>query len=481
MPSPKKPINSFDFLSRIESSPEAKRQEELIKHEMSPERKVQDINIEDVKFNNKNTIFNSDDTEEDIAILAESIKTIGLLEPIIVSREGNKFLLLSGERRTRAYIYNKERKIPAFIFENKEDYEKVEILFQANLQARYMDSKKRFLAFEQLSKYYEVMNLSKGDADEKITKLLAVSKRTISRLRQLISNADQDDLRLLKENKIDFDEFKRRTMEYISAQQIQLEEKKQLLARSASPINYFDKHSGSAYCVGKDDNENKYCTLYSGAAAYMVGFHIPSLPYRNTREQAQVDLDILASSNGWDIYKGDFSEYKPKDIHTPENITVATDDISTDAKEVSEEFITASNESSDVTENTLVEENHSHSENNKPETTIASNDVNEEVASSNEERVEDIEIAESSEESKTDKSEKTITKETDKIIPNQISEFLATDLSGITVRGPLYIAPNGKPYIISNIKFGSSVGKGKYEIKCIAVEVILESIQRLDL
>lgn len=470
MPAPKKPNNSFDFLSQIQSSPEAKRQEELIKHETSTDHKVQDINIEDIIFNDKNTIFNSDDTEEDIAILADSIKTIGILEPIIVTREGNKFRLLSGERRTRAYIYNKERKIPAFVFENKEEYEQMEILYQANLQARFMDSKKRFLAFEQLSRYHEEQKLNKSDADDKITKLLAVSKRTVSRLRQLVKYADQEDLQLLKENKIDFDEFKRRTMEYISAQQQQLEEKKQLLVKSASPINYYDKHSGSAYCVGKDDNEDKYCTFFSSAVTYMTGFHIPSLPYRNTKEQAQVDLDILASNNGWSIYKGDFSEYKPKDLNTSRTIFDNTNVSDSTNEETSEEVTTTSNDVATSTTNVVIEKS-----------TPVTNDKNNEATISKE-QVANAEVAETRNSETNKQSVETVINKIDKVTPpKQISDFTATDLSGVTVRGPLYIAPNSKPYIISNIKFGPSVGKGKFEIKSVAVEVVLESIQRLDL
>src|SRR5271157_3504705 len=50
---------------------------------------------------------------EQLAELAESIRSEGLLQPIVVRRHGDKFQLIAGERRWRAFQLLKIRTIPA--------------------------------------------------------------------------------------------------------------------------------------------------------------------------------------------------------------------------------------------------------------------------------------------------------------------------------------------------------------------------------
>jgi len=54
---------------------------------------------------------------EQLAELAESIRAEGLLQPIVVRRAGDKFQLIAGERRWRAFQQLKLRTIPARVIE----------------------------------------------------------------------------------------------------------------------------------------------------------------------------------------------------------------------------------------------------------------------------------------------------------------------------------------------------------------------------
>jgi len=54
---------------------------------------------------------------EQLAELAESIRSEGLLQPIVVRRQGERFQLIAGERRWRAFQLLKIRSIPARIVE----------------------------------------------------------------------------------------------------------------------------------------------------------------------------------------------------------------------------------------------------------------------------------------------------------------------------------------------------------------------------
>jgi ParB family chromosome partitioning protein len=54
---------------------------------------------------------------EELAELAESIRSEGLLQPVVVRRQGEKFQLLAGERRWRAFQLLKIKAIPARLVE----------------------------------------------------------------------------------------------------------------------------------------------------------------------------------------------------------------------------------------------------------------------------------------------------------------------------------------------------------------------------
>ena len=56
-------------------------------------------------------------TPDQLGELAESIRSEGLLQPIVVRKQGEKFQLIAGERRWRAFQKLKIKTIPARIVE----------------------------------------------------------------------------------------------------------------------------------------------------------------------------------------------------------------------------------------------------------------------------------------------------------------------------------------------------------------------------
>ncbi|EES48425.1 ParB N-terminal domain-containing protein [Clostridium botulinum] len=63
--------------------------------------------------------------EDKIKPLAESIKTFGLINPISVLEDGDNYVLIAGEHRLLAYVYNEEITIPTII--HKRQYENIEL------------------------------------------------------------------------------------------------------------------------------------------------------------------------------------------------------------------------------------------------------------------------------------------------------------------------------------------------------------------
>lgn len=462
------------FFENLKNSEEIKAQQNSIKQEATGNKmKIEYINVSDIEFNEGNTIFNELDTEEDIKILADNIEEIGLLEPIWVVRDGIKYKLLSGERRTKAFRYRNWTTIPAFIGNNFDELKQTEILYHANLQTRYMDDKRRFLAFNQLMEVYKKFKtpgVRQKDIDAKLAKMLDVSTRSVERLRQLIKQSNPSDIELLKAGKIDYAEFKKRTVENVIKQQQEVEAQKRLLAKSiVSFNNYVDKRTNTVYSVIQD-SDGKYRSCFTNSVSYKLPFSLPTMPQRETKEDAQVDLDVFASNNGCVIYDGDFSEFQSKVVDTPLDKNSSNDEFK-DKSTQSEKHILSDEPNKPIVKKEDINED-SHSFKSPETVTVEKNEGLSKQSESDDSNDSVEEIIE--------ETQKTSLQDEHTLSP-EIADFIATDSqTGQTVRGSLYVS-GSKTFILSNIGFGSTIGKNKYNIIGIATEVIPSTIQRNDL
>lgn len=89
--------------------------------------------------------------DDSIKGLAQSIKRNGLLQPITVRKNGNKFELIAGERRYRACLYNKDKDIEAIILD-KDDDESAKLALIENLQREDLNSIEQALAMKKIMK-----------------------------------------------------------------------------------------------------------------------------------------------------------------------------------------------------------------------------------------------------------------------------------------------------------------------------------------
>jgi ParB family transcriptional regulator, chromosome partitioning protein len=120
------------------------------------------------------TKFNDDSLRE----LADNIKENGLIQPLVIHREGDKFVLVCGERRYRAMGLIPMETAPCFILEDKTPEELMAIQFSEN-QARedlhYIDQADSIFGYQKLT----------GASERKITASLGISKSEVHRCLQL--------------------------------------------------------------------------------------------------------------------------------------------------------------------------------------------------------------------------------------------------------------------------------------------------------
>jgi len=112
--------------------------------------------------------------DESLRELAENIKVNGLIQPLVIHREGDKFVLICGERRFRAMSLISMKEAPCFILENKTKEELMAIQFSEN-QARedlhYIDQADSIYGYQKLT----------GTSERKITAALGISKSEVHR------------------------------------------------------------------------------------------------------------------------------------------------------------------------------------------------------------------------------------------------------------------------------------------------------------
>ena len=102
--------------------------------EPRPGSSVQTIDLDHLEANRRQPRRRFDD--DGIEELARSIKESGILQPILVTRDGERFRILAGERRARAARLAGLSRVPVLIREGLEDRDHLLLALVENLQRR---------------------------------------------------------------------------------------------------------------------------------------------------------------------------------------------------------------------------------------------------------------------------------------------------------------------------------------------------------
>ena len=134
-------------------------------------------------------VFNQESLEE----LAESIKTYGIIQPIVVSKQDGYYSIVAGERRWRAAKLAGLTEIPAIIRDDDEQINK-EIALIENIQREDLNPFEKALGIRHLMEKY-------GMTQEQVAKKLGKSRSSISNTVRILYLAP-DVLELVKQGKL---------------------------------------------------------------------------------------------------------------------------------------------------------------------------------------------------------------------------------------------------------------------------------------
>lgn len=133
-------------------------------------------------------------SDSDIADLVASIKEKGIIEPIIVKRIGNQFVLAAGERRFRAAQLAGLNEVPAII-RSLSEQELLEFGLIENLHRKDLNPIEEAMGYDRLNKKF-------GLTHEQIARLVGKNRSTITNALRLLTLPEKLK-NYLQEGKID--------------------------------------------------------------------------------------------------------------------------------------------------------------------------------------------------------------------------------------------------------------------------------------
>ena len=181
---------SDEALNEIEPKNEDSVKEIDINVDISDKNKIVELKVTEVEPNIKQARkeFNYKKLEE----LAESIKTFGVVQPIIVAKKDTHYEIIAGERRWRASKLANLKTIPAII-KDDEELENVHISIIENVQRENLNAIEKAQGYKDAIEKY---NMTPEDFAKKIGK----SKSSITDILEIL-NLDERVIELArKEN-----------------------------------------------------------------------------------------------------------------------------------------------------------------------------------------------------------------------------------------------------------------------------------------
>ena len=174
--------------------------------EQNEGEKITNLKIIDIEPNKEQPrrIFN----EEGLTELSESIKRYGVIQPIIVSKQGDYFQIVAGERRWRAAKKAGLQEIPAII-KDYDDQKNKEIALIENIQREDLNPIEKAIGIRKLMDDYQLTQQNVADIlgkarssiantvrllnlDERVMELALKGKLTEAHCKVLLSIDDND-------------------------------------------------------------------------------------------------------------------------------------------------------------------------------------------------------------------------------------------------------------------------------------------------
>ena len=145
--------------------------------EPRPGLSVQTIDLDHLEANRQQPRHRFDD--DGLEELALSIKETGILQPILVTRDGERFRILAGERRARAARLAGLTRVPVLVREGLEDKDHLLLALVENVQRRDLTAMEEAEAYWHLKEKF-------GMTQDEIAERMGKDRTTVSNAMRLL-------------------------------------------------------------------------------------------------------------------------------------------------------------------------------------------------------------------------------------------------------------------------------------------------------
>jgi ParB family chromosome partitioning protein len=149
--------------------------------EVTKEKKVEEVNITSIRKNR----FQPRDTIEDEALqdLMASIKENGILQPVLIRKDGSYFELIAGERRLKACLALGKKTIPAITLDVPEN-RLLQLALIENIQRENLNAIEEARAYRAMQKLENITH-------EELSKRVGKKRSTITNTLRLLDLPDE--------------------------------------------------------------------------------------------------------------------------------------------------------------------------------------------------------------------------------------------------------------------------------------------------
>lgn len=166
----------------------------VVKSEEAAGSRVMMVAVEKIDRNPEQP--RQDFSEADLQDLAQSIREHGILQPLLVTKNGDRYTLIAGERRLRASKRAGLKEVPCLVHVPVTDREQLELAIIENVQREDLSVLEQAVAYKKLHDEFNMTH-------EEIAKAVGKERPSITNIIRILDLPDEMQ-KALKEGKMNF-------------------------------------------------------------------------------------------------------------------------------------------------------------------------------------------------------------------------------------------------------------------------------------
>lgn len=233
--------------------------------------------------------------DEEIEGLARSIENQGLLQPVVIRQKGDKYEIVSGERRFRAFKHLKKNSVPCIVKKDVTDKEMLELALVENIQREQLNEIEKAVAYQKLILEFSYTH-------EELSKQVGKSRTVITNSLRLL-NLPEEIQMMVRKNELSMGHA--RALLAIDCAESQLKEARRVVENGLTVRDVENTASQTKENKPKNSTEKQTKTLQK---------HDPDITFQLERLQYKFGTSVKLKTTGESKGKVEIEYYNQDDL-----------------------------------------------------------------------------------------------------------------------------------------------------------------------